>query len=184
MITLTASADFGKSGQYIARITGRHSKFTFQREFIGRKGGKRNESTYADVDEPGLYELLDVTRKGKSERFRVLLTIDGELHSVRATKEEAMKLAKMIDAGAELEGIVRVTNLAEHAFEIISRTEQKKAEAAQTKEAAIAACWEALQALPERDAKKVLAALKLRVSPPKERPGEVPATSSEEIESC
>ncbi len=60
MITLSASADFGKTGQYVARIVGRDSKFTFNREFIGRKFGKRNETSQADVDDPGLYECCDV----------------------------------------------------------------------------------------------------------------------------
>lgn len=170
MITLSAHADYGHSGQYIARITGRHSKFTFEREFIGRKGGKRNESTYADVDEPGLYVAMDVTRKGKSERFRVLITIDGELRAVRATKEEAMKIAKLLDARASIEAIVRVTDLAQDQFEILSPAQQAKAAAAQTLESAIETCWTALQALPEGEAKKVLKALKERVSPPKQSP--------------
>lgn len=60
MISFRADAAYGYGGkQFIARVTGRHPKFTFAYEFIGRKGGKRNEDCEADVDEPGLYVLRD-----------------------------------------------------------------------------------------------------------------------------
>ncbi len=41
MITLTAtSSEWQNEKQYVARIVGRNSKFTFEREFIGFFGAK------------------------------------------------------------------------------------------------------------------------------------------------
>jgi hypothetical protein len=188
MIKLSASADFGLTGHYIARVLGRDSKFTFRREFIGRKGGKRNEYAEADVDDPGLYETCSVERKrGKHSRYYLVLYLvvsgveDGaqtarvvsadtegaSLDTIEATKEEAMKLAKLIDSGVALASVVRIVDYGAQQIEILSPAAAAKIEQAQTLESATEACWAALQPLPERDAKKVLAALKLRVSPPK-----------------
>lgn len=106
MISLTASADYGLSGQYIARITGRHPKFTFDREFIGRKGGKRNEVTEADVDDPGLYECCDIDKKhGKDSRFMLVLEVGDTLVEFKCDKEDAMIVAKALDAGRPLNEI-------------------------------------------------------------------------------
>ncbi len=110
-INLTASAKFGYGGkQYIARITGRDKKFTFSREFIDRKNGKRRENSEAVVDEVGLYMNCDLTSKGdKNESFAVigyLRSADGtipessdSLVTTRISREEAMKIAKDMDAG-------------------------------------------------------------------------------------
>jgi hypothetical protein len=98
-ITLSASAAYGYSGkQYIARITGRDSKFTFFREFIGRKGGKRGDISEATVDDAGLYMTCDIDNKGrKDETFWVVEEKDGGIVKECCATEEAMKLAKMLD---------------------------------------------------------------------------------------
>jgi hypothetical protein len=170
MITFNASADFGQTGQYVARITGRNSKFTFEREFIGRRYGKRNEGSQADVDEPGLYELRDSTRKGKVDRYRLVVEVDGELQAHKADKEEAMRLAKIIGEGGVSAMVARVRIIEKDSFEILGASEAKRAEVAQTVDTAIAQCWAILGALPEKEAKKVLSSLKLKVSPPRETP--------------
>lgn len=51
---------------------------------------------------------------------------------------------------------------------------------AQTIDTATQQCWAILQALPEKDAKKVLASLKVLVSPPKPKAGEQPALEQDE----
>jgi hypothetical protein len=96
-ITLNARAAFGYGGkQYIARITGRDSKFTFAREFIGRKSGKRGEDASVMLDEAGLYIVCDVDRTGNRDESFCLF--DGA-RRVWIYKEEAMALAKKIDEG-------------------------------------------------------------------------------------
>lgn len=100
-ITLSASAAYGFGGkQYIARITGRDAKFTFARDFIGRKGGKRGESAEATVDEPGLYVTCDVDRKGNKDDTYCLVwrAPNGDMYSTPESLEEAMAIAKRLDA--------------------------------------------------------------------------------------
>ena len=242
MITITAKADFGMSGQYVARINGRDSKYTFNREFLGRKSGKRNETTEADTDEEGLYERCDVTKRGKDSSFLIILTINGDLYAFKSDKEDAMKIAKEMDSGRKLAEIVsgklsdeeakilaeklkklrgvipfspneydldrlipadllpvevsnpdklplrtrdvletlkevekatseRLAVLASEgkyptrSYVIVSAKEAEKKQSAQTLDSAIESCWQILQMLPEKDAKKVMSALKLKISP-------------------
>lgn len=169
MITLSASAAFGQSGQFIARLTGRDSKFTFNREFIGRKGGKRNDVTTADVDDEGLFEHCDVTRKGKESYFAVTMVIGGTLTKMKATKEEAMAIAKGFEAGRTLTDLITPFKDANDRWTfngVNTPAQSRKASEAQTVQSAIDACWAALQSLPEKEAKKVLIALRAKVSPP------------------
>lgn len=110
-ITLTASARYGYGGkQYVARITGRHSKFTFNREFLGRKEGKRNESSKFVTDEPGLYETRDIDSKGRADdTYLVLRDRKNEGFSKRTcSKEEAMKLARFLEDGKSFEEAVQI----------------------------------------------------------------------------
>lgn len=248
MISLSASADYGLSGQYIAHITGRHPKYTFDRQFIGRKGGKRNEVSEADVDDPGLYECCDIDKKhGKESHFYLVLEINGNLHKFKSDKEDAMTIAKALDAGRpfneivggytadpeaveakkeldyfkglvitegspdwmgrmerpltisqkvgqfaagstvdqkELQPVVkseidrltkRLEELASNdkyptgAYEILSKKEAEKKQAATNIQTAVEQCWAIMQALPVKDAKKVLAELKNKVTPPKDK---------------
>ncbi len=164
MITLNASADYGHTGQYVARITGRDSKFTFAREFIGRKHGKRGESSSADVDEPGLYELRDVTRKGKIDRYRLVLAHNDELVCLKSDKEDAMTIAKELDKGRAFEEIVRVTlgDNGEALYEILSAKEAEKAASAASVGEAIALCWAAIEGLDDKQRKAVMAGLNRR----------------------
>lgn len=110
VIHLTASASYGNGGkQYIARITGRDAKFTFAREFIGRKGGKRGESSEADVDDAGLYITCDIDRKGnKDETYVVIEEKDGGLVKENTKKEDAMTLAKLLDSVSFREASLKV----------------------------------------------------------------------------
>jgi hypothetical protein len=107
-ISLSASARYGYGGkQYIARITGRDSKFTFSREFVGRKGGKRNESAEYTTDESGLYMTCDIDSKGrKDETFYVVERQNDALVKEAITLEDAMDLAKRLDQGQSFEEAV------------------------------------------------------------------------------
>lgn len=168
MITINViSNQFGNNRQYIARITGRASKFTFQREFVGRKSGKRNEYTEYSTDAAGLYEDCDISRQGEKVigYWLVADTPDG-LVKLRASLEDAMKIARRLDEGETLESMLEIKpEQAGWIYELRSKSEAKAAIADQTIESAIEGCWAIMQALPAREVKKVLAALRLRVSP-------------------
>ena len=101
-ITLKASAAYGYGGkQFVARISGRDSKFTFNREFLGRKEGKRGDYTEFETDEPGLYETRDVDRKGDTtEEYFVVYPAANGIASAKIDKKEAMQLAKEIESGS------------------------------------------------------------------------------------
>lgn len=108
-VNMTANAAYGMKGHYIARITGRDSKFTFKREFIGRKCGKRNEGCEATIDDPGLYMTCDVDRKrNKDETYYVVETDGDGIEDQTCTKEEAMKLAKLMDSMSFEEALLKV----------------------------------------------------------------------------
>jgi len=98
-VTLSASAKFGYGGkQFVARIRGRHSTFTFDYEFLGRKEGKRRESTSVEVDDSGLYIERDIDRKGNAEDSFWLVWRDGEdMRAEVVELADAMTLAKESD---------------------------------------------------------------------------------------
>lgn len=113
MFTLNADAKFGQHGQFIAQIMGRDQKFTFNYSFVGRKCGKRNESTSFDVDTSGIFVERDVDSKGrKIDRFYTFLDCphlpipEGKsdtLRKLEVTKEDAMKIGKALDEGRSFE---------------------------------------------------------------------------------
>lgn len=199
-IYLRADAGYGHGGkQYIARLVGRHRKFTFEREFIGRKFGKRNEGCDATVDEVGVYELREVTRKGRVDRYRLILPAvcvaahlavaeDAEaegredlgaelrreaegLVMVRLDRSEAMALCRRLDQGDRLDEIVRVVG--DDEIEILTAAQAKRAAAAATVDEAVSACSAILAALPTREAKRVLTALRKQIAPPAPKASEV-----------
>jgi hypothetical protein len=180
-ITFSASASYGNGGkQFVARITGRDKKFTFRREFIGRKGGKRNESAEALVDDPGLYEVRDIDNKGRpDDSYFVVLEADGELRkSIALSAEYVMPIARRLDAGEDIGRIVEMSERPSRRdpsrmvwdVEIVTPWQAEAKVVAQTIDTAVEACWQILQSFPEKEAKKVLAQLKIRVSPPKPAP--------------
>lgn len=176
MISLISdSKEYGNRKNYVARIAGRNSKMTFEREFLGKT---------PDIDEPGLFEICDYDRKGRKEISYVLVLAvpeevqAGGIAKLVTDKEDAMKIARRMDDGESIEQIVvaeprenRDQWLAEHpgktgyVYAIRTKGEAKKATVAATVDSATNDCWKVLSLLPEKEAKKVLAALKLRVSP-------------------
>ena len=108
VIHLHAESKWGVSGQYIARIIGRAAKYTFNRSFVGSRSGKRREDTIYDTDEPGLFEVCDVTRHGKSKGYFLILPFGDGLYLFRSDLEDAMAIAKRIDAHETLDSIVVV----------------------------------------------------------------------------
>lgn len=176
MITLTAvSKCYGNNGQYLARISGRSGKYTFERSFLGRKSDR---TTSALVDEPGLYEEADIDKKGRKEPSFVLVlqrpaefpplsdTADKEWMKFTIAESDAMSIAKRIGEGEQLTDIVEIRRTdSGYKTALRSKSEAKKTAVSVTIETATEQCWQVLQALPERETKKVLAALKLRVTP-------------------
>ena len=114
-IRLSAGAAYGQKGQFVARVTGRDPKFTFAREFLGRKEGKRGGSTTVMVDEPGLYETRDVDRKGGIEdTYHVVEMTAAGLVKDTCMTEDAMTLARLIGDGVDFaEAVARVWPAAE-----------------------------------------------------------------------
>lgn len=169
MITLTAKSEtHDQSGQYVARLVGRHPKYTFERLFVGRKTGRRDESTEADVDEPGLYEIADIDRRGRKVPRYAVVVLDGtSLREVEVAKGDAMTVARGLDADIPLGSIVRLGDAGEiQVFgPVAAKREQRKADIAVTVDQAAAACWDVLQALPTREAKRVVADLRKRLTP-------------------
>lgn len=178
MLTITADSKcYGNTSQYVARITGRHPKFTFDREFTGRK---ERSTTRAYIDEPGLYECCDIDKKGRKDiTFALVLTrtpdcpplspdADPELIRFWIGEAAAATIARRLDDGEDLATMVEITrNGDSYEYRIRAKGEAKRASAAATIDAAIEQCWAILQAFPEREARKVLSALKTRVAPPK-----------------
>lgn len=165
MIELVAvSKEYGNNRQYIARITGRHSKFVFEREFIGRKLDRRTEAL---VDEPGCYEVTDLNKLGQkdSSYFFVLDTPSG-LQSLITDAHDVAMVQKRIESGEQFCQIVQaIEQDGKWLYRILTKVQAKHASVATTVASATEHCWSVLQALPEKEAKAVLAALKLRVSP-------------------
>jgi hypothetical protein len=105
-VTLSASAKYGYGGkQFVARINGRDSKFTFDREFVGKKSGKRGDYTEAMVDDPGLYEERDIDSKGRSTDTYYLIwqEAEGDFRKTVIPKEDAMVMAKWLDEGKSVD---------------------------------------------------------------------------------
>jgi hypothetical protein len=171
MITLTASADFGYGGkQYIARVTGRDPKWGMRLEFIGSKGGKRDETTTATVDEPGLYKVRGWSRKYHEEAtYYIIFEVDGELKRFACKESDASKISKAI-VTREFREIVTVDPDDNTKWIFQTERQAEKAAVAATIDAAVEACWQVIQGLPEKEAAKVIAALKKRATPPKPAP--------------
>ncbi len=102
ILTFSSRAGFGfENKQFVARITGRHPKWTFDREFIGTKTGKRKDGTTAKVDDPGLYQERNIDNKGRAtNRYYAVWSLGGkELDYAPISEDEAMGLAKDLDSG-------------------------------------------------------------------------------------
>lgn len=176
-VSLSASADYGHTGQYVARLTGRNSKFTFEREFIGSKYGKRNEGTSAQVDDPGVYEMRDVTRKGKVDKYRIVVELDGELHKLVSDKEDAMAICKQLDAGRAFGEIVRASrdeaDATKVVYEILTAKQAEQAALGDVAEQIVAL----LRPLEEKAQKATLKRVRELLAPA--APVEAPVESSE-----
>lgn len=109
-ITLTATARYGYGGkQYIALLTGRDPKFTFKREFVGRKEGKRRETATYTTDQPGLYMTCDLDSKGrKDETYWLLEKVGRNLEDHTCSLEKAMEIASWLDKDISFEEAVAV----------------------------------------------------------------------------
>ena len=120
-LTFTATSQYGQSGQYVAQLTGRAPRVRFQREFLGRKTGKRGDETRATIEGPGLYTIVHKTRKGPDENFRAVMlrpagmddeklksddyvrSFTEDLISIVLSEDEALALAKALDEGKTMD---------------------------------------------------------------------------------
>ena len=195
-IEFRANSDFGQTGQYIARITGRAKNVTFAREFVGRKSGKRNDVTTALVDEPGLYEVVNCTRKGKDRDYWIVLEHEGELKRIRSDEEDFLAIAKRLDGSETLEQIVVFESVAREpevlaahpewsatrlVYTIRNKLEVNRAIVATTIDAVVLAIVNAVGGLPKEHQKKALAEAKNRLFPKAERPKPAKMTKADAI---
>lgn len=179
-IEFRANSDFGQQGQYVARIMGRAPRVNFKREFLGRKSGKRNDVTTALVDDPGLYEVVNRTRKGRDIDHWIVVEREGELKRIRSDEEDFLAIAKRFDGGETLDQVVGIEvvdrdpeELERHpdwsktklVYVIRNKSEAKKAVASATIDTAVAAIVNALDALPAAQQKQALSAAKARLFP-------------------
>ncbi len=184
VVTLAAFADYGQSGQYIAKLTGRAPRVQFRREFLGTKEGKRNDGTRYETDEVGLFEVHNETRKGRDRQYWLVLAWKEGLVSLRADHEDALLICKRLDGGERLEDIVVVERgdelkhndgspkLDENGnqryalvYTIRRPGQAKKAAAAATLDAAVEAIVQSLTALPAPEQKKALTAARAKLFP-------------------
>lgn len=154
---------------YVARITGRVSgPMKYEREFLG------SEVTLIEGDE-GLYERQVGSKKGGYSRYYYVILSHPDHGMIISTdcEDDVPKIAKLLDDGVSIADAVEVTDLrpsekteGRMIFTAIPRTktQAKSAAKAQTIDSATDACWEILQVLPEKEAKKVLAELRKRIA--------------------
>lgn len=162
MITLSASSYGPESGQYIARVIGRHARWTFEREFIGRKTGKRHDVTEADIDTPGLYEVCSIDRKGRKEqRYVLLLDWSRGLTQITADKRDAMRIGRGLADGLAISQIAATDDGA--TYQILTPAQRRAADVARTVDKAAEECWQVLQALPLKFARRVVVSLRKRL---------------------
>lgn len=180
-IEFTAFSDFGQTGQYIARITGRQKKVNFAREFIGRKSGKRGDITTALVDEPGLYEVVWCKRRGKERAHWILLEVEGQLRQVRSDEEDFLTIAKRLDGGETIEQIVVFEPIPREPGKLVyvirNKIEANRAIVAKTIDAVVLAIVNAVAGLPKEHQKKALSEAKTRLFPKPERPEPEPESA-------
>lgn len=178
-ITLTGTIQYNekfpprdaKKG-YVAKIKGREAgPVKYKREFFGQ------EVTVLEGDE-GLYERQVGDKKGGCTRYYnvVLSHPDHGLIVSTDCEEQVAKIAKLLDDGISIEDAVEVTDLrpsqkveGRMVFEAVARTASQvvKAQVGATLDSAIESCWAVLGMLPEKDAKKVMTALKAKMAPTK-----------------
>jgi hypothetical protein len=188
-ITLVGSTDYNekfppanaKKG-YVARIRGTAAgAIKYDREFLGQ------EAALVEGDE-GLYERQRGDKKGGFTRWYHVLLSHPEHGLILSLdcEDELPKIAKLLDAGIAIQDAVEVTDLkpsekyeGRMIFTAKARNKSAAANAAKsaTIESAVDHCWQVLSLLPEKEAKKVLTALKERVSP---KPAPVAAERTEQ----
>lgn len=195
VIRLTANADFGKTGQYIAKLTGRAPKVQFTREFVGIKEGKRRDVTRYETDECGLYEVNNETRKGKDRQYWLALPWGDDLCLLRTDHEDALAICKRLDSSEILTDFVKIERgdplinrdgtpaldadgKPKHdlLYTILTARETKTASAAAAIETAVDGIVAILSGLSEAERKKALAGAKARLAPKAPEP----VASSEE----
>ena len=169
---------------YVAKITGRAAgAVKYAREFFGE------EAAILEGDD-GLYERQIGEKKGGYTRYYHVLLTHPEHGLICSTDCESSvpQIAKLLDAGVAIADAVEVSNLrpserveGRMVFDATPRTAgaAKRAAKSATIESAIESCMEVLSLLPEAEAKKVLAALRKRVSPSKAE--QVAATINETL---
>lgn len=191
-ITLTGFTDYNPSYPprdpkkgYVAKITGRAAGARkYEREFLG-------ETVDLVEGDEGLYERQRGDKKGGYTRWYHVILSHTEHGLIKSTdcEDDVARIAKLLDDGHAIEDIVEVVDLRPSErteglmiFDVGVRStgDIRKHRASATIESATEECWKTLSLLPEKEAKKVLTALKKRLTPPKPAPAEETPESPEE----
>lgn len=176
-ITLTGKIHYNESYPpkdakkgYVAKILGTASgSMKYQREFLGSE-------VQIVSSESGLFERQNGEKKGGFIRWYPCilshpehgLIIDADVDEV-----EVKKIAKLLDAGIDIDNAVEVTELKpiEDKPEYMQFTAKARTASQATKvaksatiESAIESCWSILSLMPDDSKKKVMSQLKKRLA--------------------
>ena len=147
-VKLSAESDYQNAGkQYIGRVTGVSGKWGVALDFVGLKSGKRGDVTTFLATSPGCYKVHDASRRGGSDHYWLIWTIDDVLVQTEVTEEDVALLAQ---------------DLSEAAVEALGR----RAEIARTEESLSASRGRDPEALVDVEHQT---AAELRISPGKTR---------------
>jgi hypothetical protein len=100
-VEFSATSDYNTAGkQFIGRVTGPHSKWGTELEFVGRKSGKRGDITTVTVIDPGLYKRRNTTRKGTVDNYLLIWDLSGRLIRTEISEADALRLARDLTPAA------------------------------------------------------------------------------------
>lgn len=158
MITLTATSHNPKFKQYIARLTGRSKKFTYKREFVGRRIGAEQRITEADIDERGLYEICNVTEEGARLWTRyVVLEHDFIVVKLPCSRQHCLYITRQLELGLDINQVCKTNG---KTLKVLFAKDRKVADKSYKLETVIETCWATLQTLPDREFNFVIRMLK------------------------
>lgn len=166
-----------QNNQYIAKITGRHERYTFERELCGNAVLNRTE---AIIDKPGLYEIANINREGvRSSVYRlivpqadgdglILLHVGGDYLGPHDTDAESIAclLARRMDGGQRLSDMIQLEDTEDGwGYRIAPPLPVEKETKMRTRQQAADECVRILQAFSLKDVRLILKEIREQLFP-------------------